>query len=96
MRNLTRLTHLVLLKNPVTRRENYRSWIIWRVPNVRFLDYHKVKEAERKHAEELFGTHEEPSELASKIMGIKSRTFDVSGVAGAAAEVVHRPRKQSG
>lgn len=69
------------------RLQNYRSWIIWRVPTVRFLDYHKVKDAERKHAEELFGTHDEPSELASKIMGIKSRTFDVSGgaVSGAAA-----------
>ncbi|KAL9588056.1 MAG: hypothetical protein Q9203_003133 [Teloschistes exilis] len=77
LRNLPRLTHLSLLENPVTRKEHYRYWIIWRCPAVRFLDYQKVKDAERKKATELFGTTKEPSALASKIMGIKSRTFDV-------------------
>lgn len=52
---------------------------------MRFLDYQKVKDAERRQAEELFGTAAEPSELANKIMGIKSRTFDVPSVNGAAA-----------
>ena len=43
-----------------------------------------MKDAEREKATELFGTAEEPSALASKIMGIKSRTFDVpSGASGA-------------
>ena len=37
-----------------------------------------MKEAERRKAEELFGSESEPTQLASKIMGIKSRTFDVS------------------
>jgi U2 small nuclear ribonucleoprotein A' len=32
---------------------------------------------EREKSKSLFGTEEEPSELALKIMGIKSRTFDV-------------------
>lgn len=45
---------------------------------MRFLDYQKVKDAERTKAKELFGTHEEPSALASKIKGMKSKTFDVS------------------
>ncbi|KAH0605458.1 uncharacterized protein H6S33_004680 [Morchella sextelata] len=72
-----RLTHLSLLDNPVTRKENYRYWIIWRCPSVRFLDYQKVKDAERKRAVELFGTEKEPSPLAAKIMGVKSKTFDV-------------------
>jgi U2 small nuclear ribonucleoprotein A' len=70
--------------------QNYRYWVIWRNPNIRFLDYQKVKDAERAKAIELFGTQEEPSALASKIMGIKSRTFDVpstgaDGTARAAA-----------
>lgn len=34
---------------------------------MRFLDYQKVKQAEREKAEELFGTAEEPTELASKV-----------------------------
>lgn len=96
--DLSSLTHLVLMENPITRKEvrylfegglplylfssdariqHYRLWVIWRIPNVRFLDYRKVKDAERAQAKELFGTREEPTALASKIMGIKSRTFDV-------------------
>lgn len=38
---------------------------------MRFLDYQKVKQAEREKATELFGTAEEPTELASKV-GITS------------------------
>ena len=51
--------------------------MIWLLPTARFLDYQKVKDAERAQAASLFGTRDEPSALASKIMGIKSRTFDV-------------------
>ncbi|RPB18561.1 L domain-like protein [Terfezia boudieri ATCC MYA-4762] len=71
------LTHLVLMDNPVTRKENYRHYLIWRCPSIRFLDYQRVKDIERKHATELFGTIDDPSPLAAKIMGIKSRTFDL-------------------
>jgi U2 small nuclear ribonucleoprotein A' len=74
----TRLTHLSLLDNPVTRKENYRYWVIWRCPSVRFLDYRKVKDVEREAAGRLFGSVSEPSALAARIMGIKSRTFDIS------------------
>ncbi|PYH85619.1 U2-associated snRNP A [Aspergillus uvarum CBS 121591] len=77
LRGLTGLTHLVVLENPVTRKEHYRHYLIWRIPSLRFLDYQKVKDAEREKATELFGTADEPSALASKIMGVKSRTFDV-------------------
>lgn len=51
------------------------------------MDYQKVKDVERARAAELFGTFEEPSALASKIMGIKSRTFDVSATNAAQASV---------
>lgn len=34
---------------------------------MRFLDYQKVKDVERKKAAELFGTAAEPSALASKV-----------------------------
>ncbi|KAI0520816.1 L domain-like protein [Xylaria bambusicola] len=70
-----RLTHLVLQDNPVTKKEHYRYWTLWRCPSVRFLDYAKVKDAERKHASELFGTVEAPTELATKIMDVKSKSF---------------------
>ncbi|TPX13123.1 uncharacterized protein E0L32_006549 [Thyridium curvatum] len=81
--NFKRLTHLVLLENPVTKKEHYRYWVVWRCPTVRFLDYQKVKDAERQKAAELFGTAAEPTELASRIAGTKSRTFDVAMSNGA-------------
>lgn len=34
---------------------------------MRFLDYHKVKDAERHKAKELFGTEDAPSDLATKV-----------------------------
>lgn len=76
------LTFLVLLENPVTRKENYRYWVLFRCPAVRFLDYKKVKDAEREKAKELFGTASTPSALASKIMGVKSKVFDVPSANG--------------
>ncbi|KIW63876.1 hypothetical protein PV04_08846 [Phialophora macrospora] len=74
------LTHLSLLENPVTKKEHYRLYLIWSIPSLRFLDFQKVKDVERKHTQELFGTVEQPTELAAKIKGVKSRTFDVSSV----------------
>jgi len=79
----TKLTHLTLMENPVTRKEHYRYWVVFRCPSVRFLDYQKVKDVERKKAAELFGTVAEPSALASKIMGVKSKTFEVKSLNGA-------------
>lgn len=72
-----KLVYLTLLGNPVTSKENFRYWVIWRCPSVRFLDFAKVRDVERKKATELFGTREEPTELASKIMGVKSKGFVV-------------------
>lgn len=83
--NFRNLTHLILLDNPVTRKEHYRYWVLWRCAHVRFLDFKKVKDAERTKAKELFGTAAEPTALASKIMGVKSRTFDVSSTNGTSA-----------
>ncbi|KAM0197603.1 hypothetical protein ACHAPA_002744 [Fusarium lateritium] len=73
-----RLTHLVLSDNPASKKENYRYWVLWKCPSVRFLDFVKVKESEREKARELFGTEEEPTPLASKIQGIKTTTFNAS------------------
>ncbi|KAI1127152.1 L domain-like protein [Nemania abortiva] len=83
-----RLTHLVLRDNPVTKKEHYRYWILWRCPSVRFLDYAKVKDAERKHAKELFGTAEAPTDLATTIMNVKSKTFDTSSSLGGGGSAV--------
>ncbi|KAJ2905403.1 U2 small nuclear ribonucleoprotein A [Zalerion maritima] len=87
------LTHLVLADNPVAKKDNYRYWAVWQCPTVRFLDYQKVKDVERQRAKELFGTKEEMTGLAKKIMGIKSKTIDAtlggasSGTAGATSKM---------
>lgn len=77
LKDCARLTHLSLLDNPVARKDNYRLWVIWRCPSVRFLDFQRVRDAERHSAAALFGTHACPSQTASSILGLKSRTFDV-------------------
>ncbi|KAJ5893643.1 hypothetical protein N7495_005334 [Penicillium taxi] len=75
LKTLPLLHHLVLLNNPVSRKDNYRFWVIWLNPSIRFFDYKKVKDTERNQAKELFGTAEEPTALASKIMGTTSHNF---------------------
>ena len=47
--------------------QHYRYWVLWRCARVRFLDFVKVKDGERKKANELFGTINEPTALASKV-----------------------------
>lgn len=69
----------------LTGLQHYRYWVLWRCQAVRFLDYEKVKKAERDQAAELFGTKDEPTDLAKAIMGVKSKTFDVSTSNGAAS-----------
>ena len=61
--------------------QNYRYWILWRCPQVRFLDFQKVKDAERKQAGQLFGTKEEPTELAQSIIKTRSNRGFGSGIA---------------
>ncbi|CAI5759179.1 unnamed protein product [Candida verbasci] len=49
------LRNLVLIDNPITRIENYRLFTIWIFPNLKVLDFTKVKESERVKAREIFG-----------------------------------------
>ncbi|KAL5114806.1 Serine/threonine-protein kinase [Pleosporales sp. CAS-2024a] len=87
-----RLVYLALLGNPVASKENYRYWVIWRCPTVRFLDFAKVRDVERNKAAELFGTQDEPTELASKIMGIKSKGFVVPSLSNGADTLSSKDR----
>lgn len=67
------------LRNPtLTQMQHYRSYLIWLIPSLRFLDYQRIRLVERQQAKELFGTQDAPSELAAKMRGVKSKTFDPS------------------
>ncbi|KAF1993213.1 U2 small nuclear ribonucleo protein A [Amniculicola lignicola CBS 123094] len=68
-----KLETLHLVGNPVTSKENYRLWVIWLNPAIRFFDFQKVKLAERQQAEKLFGTQDEPTEYATEILAVKSK-----------------------
>ncbi|KAL1522118.1 hypothetical protein AB1Y20_021760 [Prymnesium parvum] len=48
---LKTLTSLSLMDNLVTKQKGYRSFVIALLPNLRLLDYKKVKQAERKEAQ---------------------------------------------
>ncbi|KYK59600.1 hypothetical protein DCS_00732 [Drechmeria coniospora] len=85
----------VLAKFPRLTHLHYRYWILWRCPSLRFLDYEKVKEAERGRARELFGTAEEPTPLAIQIMGKKGRSSFETVTAGSAAAAASSSSKLS-
>ena len=61
------LNTLSLLGNPVTGKENYRLWVIWRCPSVHYLDFQRVTQNEREGAAIKFGTKEEPTALATTV-----------------------------
>lgn len=56
--------------------------MIWSIASLRYLDYNRVRDAERDAATELFGTAAEPTELAAKIRGVKSRVVDGAATNG--------------
>ncbi|EME40540.1 hypothetical protein DOTSEDRAFT_90738 [Dothistroma septosporum NZE10] len=79
LQGFAKLTYLSLKENPVAEKENYRYWAVWRCPSIRFLDFQKVKDAERKRAAELFGTKDAPTELAQSIIATRSKGASFGG-----------------
>ncbi|CAG8547637.1 18779_t:CDS:2 [Acaulospora morrowiae] len=74
---LKRLQYLSLLDNPVTRKQWYRSWVIWKIPSVRVLDFRRVRDVERKESKQLFVTSNgEQTSLAKSISETVSKTFE--------------------
>lgn len=51
---LKNLKVLSLINNPVTSKENYRYYVISKLPNLRLLDFNKVKRVEREAADTIF------------------------------------------
>lgn len=48
------LSLLSLLRNPVTNKKHYRLYVINKLPQIRVLDFQKVKLKERQEAEKMF------------------------------------------
>eukprot|EP00118_Oscarella_pearsei_P003849 m.15994 g.15994 ORF g.15994 m.15994 type:complete len:254 (+) comp26680_c0_seq2:1098-1859(+) len=53
--SLRNLTHLSLLRNPVTSRNHYRLYVIHKMPQLRILDFQRIKQKERDEATFVFG-----------------------------------------
>lgn len=74
--------------------QHYRYWVLWKLPSVRFLDYQKVKEAERERGRELFGSEEEPTALATKV-GLttthRSTSSDILQIMGTKSSGIEAP-----
>lgn len=49
------LRHVSLMGNPVTKKANYRLYVIFKLPQIKVLDFRKVKQAEREKAAATFG-----------------------------------------
>ncbi|XP_019475110.1 U2 small nuclear ribonucleoprotein A' [Meleagris gallopavo] len=68
------LTYLSILRNPVTNKKHYRLYVIYKVPQVRVLDFQKVKLKERQEAEKMF-KGKRGAQLAKDIAR-RSKTFN--------------------
>jgi len=52
--NLKKLRTLSLMFNPVATKEHYRSYVIYKLPELKLLDFRKIKMKEREEAKALF------------------------------------------
>lgn len=67
------LQYLSLLDNPVTTKKHYRLYVIHRLPQVRVLDFKRVKMSEKKEASQLFKGKK--GKALEKEVGLKSAEF---------------------
>jgi len=74
------LVNLSLLRNPVSAKDNYRYFIIHKLPQVRVLDFQRVRQKERIHAKRLF-SGKRGELLQKEIAAKRSKTFEVKDVA---------------
>lgn len=51
---LENLTSLSLLHNPITAKPHYRLYVVYKLPQLRLLDFRKIKMKEKEEAKALF------------------------------------------
>ncbi|KAK8917082.1 U2 small nuclear ribonucleoprotein A' [Platanthera zijinensis] len=61
--SLPKLQTLSLLDNNITKKPNYRLYVIFKLKKLRLLDFRKVKKKERIEAEALFASKEAEEEV---------------------------------
>lgn len=48
LKDVKGLQYLSLLGNPVRDKKWYREWLAWRIPNLRVLDFQRIRDKVRK------------------------------------------------
>ncbi|KAI9125905.1 hypothetical protein K1719_003323 [Acacia pycnantha] len=61
--SLPKLQYLSLLDNNITKKPNYRLYVIYKLKSLRVLDFKKVKNKERLEAKSLFSSKEVEEEV---------------------------------
>ncbi|KAG8240386.1 hypothetical protein J437_LFUL002528 [Ladona fulva] len=67
------LTTLSLLHNPVTTQQHYRLYLAYKLPNLRLLDFRKIRMREREEANALFKSKK--GKEIQREMAKKAKTF---------------------
>jgi len=66
--HLPSLRRLSLLDNLITKKQQYRLYIIHKLPHLKLLDFRKIKQKERIEAQKQFGPSAEKSKKEKKSM----------------------------
>ncbi|KAG7299381.1 U2 small nuclear ribonucleoprotein A' [Plutella xylostella] len=74
---LPKLTSLSLLHNPVANKQHYRAYVAFKLPELRLLDFRKIKQKERDEANTLFKS-KKGKEMQKEIQK-KAKTFVPGG-----------------
>jgi U2 small nuclear ribonucleoprotein A' len=77
LNTLEKLTCLSLLHNPITSKQHYRLYLIYKLPQLRLLDFRKVSMKEREEAKTLFKS-KKGKEIRKEI-GKRAKTFVPGG-----------------
>ncbi|KAI0823042.1 L domain-like protein [Trametes gibbosa] len=68
LKDVKSLQYLSLMGNPVSEKKWYREWLAWRIPNLRVLDFQRIRDKERQAARALFLTADNlPTQLATTL-----------------------------
>jgi len=69
------LRYLSLMRNPVANKPSYRFYVIHKLPQVRVLDFVRIKKKEREAAERLFSS-KRGEQLKKDIASKRPKTFE--------------------
>lgn len=79
----TKLETLSLLMNPIINLPHYREYVIWKFPQLRLLDFKKIRQKDRREAQEFFRSR--PGKDLLKELSRKSKQFHAMANTGSGA-----------